>query len=494
MTRLSAEDRAFFSKVSTSMFANPFSHRREAQDGEIVGLGHDPARRPEIMKRLCAMIAKRLDGLGPRADLTKLTGRDAEIALHALLFWAMHDRWEDFTALDVRSRRSPEAEAAPFVNDLIRELMSYGIAHVQALRYVGVFYQIHRAYVAIGQGLKGQAEGMRRIRERLWMNVFTYDLELYFKTLWDRLDQFSVFLIGASGSGKGNAAKALGQSGWIDYDEERGAFALNPQALIVQINLSQYSSTLIESELFGHTKGSFTGAVTDHDGVFTRCKPHGALFLDEIGEVADHIQVKLLNVLQERLYTPVGTHQAMRFEGRVIAATNRTMEQLQEGGLRRDFFYRLCSDVLEMPSLRERFNQQPQDMALMVADILVKMLGAASSDAFSARVTDILTRDVPPDYAWPGNVRELEQAVRQAVMTGGHTQRWEGAQPAQAAPLGDAFDLMAQRMRAGTMSLEDVSAAYCQALYAQQGSYQAVARQVGADRRTVKRHVVGEED
>lgn len=492
MTHLSPEDQAFFSKVSTSMFANPFSHRREAQDGEIVGLGHEPAHRPEIMKRLCAMIATRFEALGPRADISQLTGRDGDVALHALLFWAMHDRWNDFDALDARSGEGMEAAPAPFVRDLIKDLMNHGIAHVQALRYVSVFYQIHRAYMAIEQGLKGQAEGMRRIRERLWMNVFTYDLELYFETIWDRLDEFSVFLIGASGTGKGNAAKALGQSGWIDYDEKRGAFALNPQELIVQINLSQYSSTLIESELFGHTKGSFTGAVADHDGVFTRCKPHGTLFLDEIGEVAEHIQVKLLNVLQERLYTPVGTHKAMRFEGRVIAATNRTMEQLQQGGLRRDFFYRLCSDVLEMPSLRERFDQQPQDMELMVQDILAKMLGPASNATFAARVTSILKRDVPPDYAWPGNVRELEQAVRQAVMTGGHTQRWEGARP-HATHTGDAFDRMTQRMRAGSMSLEEVSAAYCKALYAQQGSYQAVAKQVNADRRTVKRHVVGED-
>jgi transcriptional regulator with PAS, ATPase and Fis domain len=107
---------------------------------------------------------------------------------------------------------------------------------------------------------------------------------------------------------------------------------------------------VIESELFGHKKGAFTGAVDDYQGTFDRCSPSGGIFLDEIGEVAIPIQIKLLQVLQEREFSPVGSHEKRRFEGRVIAATNRSVHRLRKNGqMREDFFYRLCSDMITVP-------------------------------------------------------------------------------------------------------------------------------------------------
>jgi transcriptional regulator with GAF, ATPase, and Fis domain len=98
----------------------------------------------------------------------------------------------------------------------------------------------------------------------------------------------------------------------------------------VPLNLSQYPETLIESELFGHKKGAFTGAVEAHEGVFSRCSPHGEIFLDEIGDVSTHLQIKLLQVLQERTFSPVGSHEKLRFRGRVIAATNQSLDALRD--------------------------------------------------------------------------------------------------------------------------------------------------------------------
>jgi transcriptional regulator with PAS, ATPase and Fis domain len=99
--------------------------------------------------------------------------------------------------------------------------------------------------------------------------------------------------------------------------------------------------------LFGHKRGAFTGAIDAHEGVFSRCSAHGAIFLDEIGDVSRPVQIKLLQVLQERTFSPVGSREKLRFRGRVIAATHQPLDDLRDRKIfRDDFFYRLCSDVI----------------------------------------------------------------------------------------------------------------------------------------------------
>ena len=117
-------------------------------------------------------------------------------------------------------------------------------------------------------------------------------------------------LLGETGTGKGTAAAAIGRSGYIPFDERQGRFAESFMRGFIALNLSQFPETLIESELFGHRKGAFTGAVEAHQGVLARCSPYGAIFLDEIGDVPVPVQIKLLQVLQERTFCPVGSHEA----------------------------------------------------------------------------------------------------------------------------------------------------------------------------------------
>src|SRR5204862_3927116 len=161
-----------------------------------------------------------------------------------------------------------------------------------------------------------------------------------------------------TGTGKGSAAAAIGRSLFSPYAAGERRFLANFTDTFIAINLSQFPETLIESELFGHRKGSFTGAIDHHQGVFERCSAHGALFLDEIGEVGVPVQIKLLQVLQERTFTPLGGREKKRFSGRVIAATNRALTELRRAGrFRDDLYYRLCSDVIRVPTLRERLHE-----------------------------------------------------------------------------------------------------------------------------------------
>jgi len=191
-----------------------------------------------------------------------------------------------------------------------------------------------------------------------------------------RMEDFSTLLLGETGTGKGTAAAAIGRSGFIPFDRKTETFVESFKQSFVSINLSQFSETLIESELFGHKKGSFTGAVGDYKGVFDQCSPYGAILLDEIGEVPKQIQIKLLQILQERVYSPVGSHEKHRFQGRVIAATNRSMKKIRkEGIMRDDFFYRLCSDVITVPPLRQRIQEDPGELHALIARLIERMTG-----------------------------------------------------------------------------------------------------------------------
>jgi len=207
----------------------------------------------------------------------------------------------------------------------------------------------------------------------------------------------TVLITGESGTGKELVANALHQ---------RSPRASGP---FIKLHCAALAESLLESELFGHEKGSFTGAMARKDGRF-QLADGGTLFLDEIGEVSPAIQVKLLRFLQEHEYERVGGIQTIRVDVRVIAATNRNLiEEVARGRFREDLYYRLNVVALEMPPLRDRKSDVPA-LAKFFLDRYTQE-NAKPLEGFAPETMELLLA-----YDWPGNVRELENAVERSVV------------------------------------------------------------------------------
>jgi DNA-binding NtrC family response regulator len=489
--RLSADDRAFFGGVGRAIFMNPFSDEREQLLGRVSpGHGGEATRLDPKFYAFVAEVDQRIAKLdrGGATTIDDFDASDRPFMEPVFLYQVYHDFVGDLDRL-VRRQLEMGDVAAPvaFANDLLAQVAARGFSDEQSRHYLAMFYRLRRAFFFTMTSLVGDSRSMRALRCSLWNAMFTHDMHTYDMCLWNRMEDFSTLLLGETGTGKGSAAAVIGRSGLIPFDARTGRFAWSFSKAFVAINLSQFPEGLIESELFGHRKGAFTGAIGDHAGVLELCAEHGALFLDEIGEVSAPTQIKLLQVLQERTFTPLGSHEHKRFAGRVIGATNRTLAELRRGGsFRDDFFYRLCSDVIVVPPLRQRIEESPGELEQLVASLVERTTGQQSG-ALTARILDALARDLPKGYRWPGNVRELEQAVRRVLLTGAY--RGDIVEEGDDASL-DADQRFAREVSAGSLDANALLTRYCAMLYRRTGTYEEVARRTGLDRRTVRKYVI----
>jgi Nif-specific regulatory protein len=207
----------------------------------------------------------------------------------------------------------------------------------------------------------------------------------------------TVLVTGESGTGKELVAKAI---------HERSASSKGP---FVAVNCSALPETIIESELFGHEKGSFTGATAVRLGRFEAAKD-GSLFLDEIGDLSPTVQVKLLRILQERSFERVGGNRAIRTNARIITATHRDLSaEVKKGSFREDLYFRLNVFPIHLPPLRERGAD-----ILLLADHFIEKLGATTGKRIKRISSPAL--DLLMAYHWPGNVRELENCIARAAI------------------------------------------------------------------------------
>ena len=472
-------DAAVISAVTQFTLANPFGPERAAAESRFVEVTGGKLRGSH--EERFRGFFRWVDALPvARRDYRKLKETERESMRHLFLFDSYHrysiglDR-----IIDEQVQRGENPCLVPFGEECIERLQSHGFTREEAVRYLGIFYQLRRAHCFIVRGLKGKSECMFEFRRRLWTSVFTADVRWYERHLWNRMEDFSTLLLGETGSGKGTAAAAIGRSGFIPYLPEKREFAESFNRSFVATNLAEFPETLIEAELFGYRKGAFTGAVEHHAGVFARCSPHGAIFLDEIGEVDPAVQVKLLHVLQERVFLPVGSREPQRFRGRVICATNRPLDQLRAAKVfRDDFFYRISSDVITVPSLRQRIEENPQELDLLLETIMERMLGANWAELFE-EVRKKLQASPGPEYRWPGNVRELEQAVRRIIVSGSYAPEAVNVATAESERCFAAAELTA----------EELLRRYCDRAIEVHGTRAAAARRLGLDVRTLGKYL-----
>jgi transcriptional regulator with PAS, ATPase and Fis domain len=405
----------------------------------------------------------------------------------AFLYRVYHLFIDDFDRLIQNQIETGDKSCrVPFAEEIMEQQERHGLSREEAVLNLGFFFQLRRAYFFIRRGLIGESPSMREFRRHLWNSVFTSDIRWYEQHVWNRMEDFSTLLLGETGTGKGTAAAAIGRSIFIPFDGRTGCFSESFTRNFVSINLSRFPESIIESELFGHKKGAFTGAIEHFEGVFARCSPHGSIFLDEIGDVSTHVQLKLLEVLQERTFSPVGSHEQLPFQSRVLAATNKPLDKLrQTGEMRDDFYYRLCSNTITVPPLRTRINESPEELGLLLGHVIKRIIGRQSPKMVKT-MRRILRETVGPNYYWPGNVRELEQAVRRILIT----RNYDGDTKRRSL---DARTRLHQAIDSGEAGAYEILSTYCSILYKQHGTYEEVSRITGLDRRTVKKYLAAAE-
>ncbi|HEV7797353.1 MAG TPA: sigma-54 dependent transcriptional regulator [Pyrinomonadaceae bacterium] len=274
----------------------------------------------------------------------------------------------------------------PFDNDLLKETVARALEKISATRKNQALLQENKALIQ-DQRKRGKLNNIIGTSAR--MQALYQMIETVAQV------QSTVLVTGESGTGKELVARAI---------HDLGPRAEKP---FVSINCGAFTETLLESELFGYVKGSFTGANTNRKGLFEAANT-GTVFLDEIGEMSPAMQVKLLRVLQERKLRPVGATEETTVDTRVIAATNRDLAgMVKDGTFREDLYYRISVIPIELPSLRERAEDIPE-----LAKHFVEKFSA--SVGRSLTISDAAVR-LLEQYVWPGNVRELEHAVERAV-------------------------------------------------------------------------------
>jgi two-component system nitrogen regulation response regulator GlnG len=352
------------------LFEGPEIEVATASSGEE-GLRLIPKIKPDLV-----LMDVRMAGMSGLETLRRLRQTDARLPVIIMTAYGTTQ-----TAIEAMKLGAYDYLLKPFDVPKLKEVVAAALRASQAMRQT-VTLETALSAEDVATGMVGRSAAMQEV----------------FKLIGQlAASDATVLITGESGTGKELAARAI-------YSHSRRA-----QQPFLAINCAAIPETLLESELFGHEKGAFTGATTQRIGKFEQCHG-GTLFLDEIGDMSPATQTKILRVLQSGEFERVGGNQTVKVDVRVIAATNRPLEQaVAEKKFREDLFYRLNVVRLHLPPLRER----KEDLPLLVEFFLRKLARASGRPrpGVAPQTLALLTR-----HDWPGNVRELENVMQRALV------------------------------------------------------------------------------
>ncbi len=308
MSLLRDDERVAAAAIAQLFVQNPFRAQRRALEKDALGSAYIAPEAPwsldggganENQRALEEKTASLAQSMREKLNAGARLPREDRALYREVCLVALYDRYADaFDAL------VPDAtEKVRFYDAFIEDFQAFfadervrpqeDAAHLFAL-----FFQLRRAFFHIFRFLLGKSEPAATLRADIWDSIFTHDVGRYRRALYSRLGEVSTLVTGPSGTGKELVARAIGLSRYVPFRTRTRSFAYDPARAFLPLNLSALTPTLVESELFGHKKGAFTGATEDREGWLAACPAFGAVFLDEIGEIEPELQVKLLRVLE----------------------------------------------------------------------------------------------------------------------------------------------------------------------------------------------------
>lgn len=507
---LTTADRRFLITLSRLVYCNPFLPVRLELEREALGHEYEPEEyvawskdfsrqdvfpqqereRPNV-RRLNARAEKLADQL--RAELHDgAQADDVTLGLYRdLISYVLYYRY--LTQLDVEKFSqggSPlNKKVTKFWKDFLQQFHHYLSLPNHSLadeedpaHWFASLFQVRRAFLSIFDHILGESLPAVQLRAMVWQSVFTHDMRRYRRVLFPQMRELTTLITGPSGTGKELVARAISLSQYLAFDTEKEQFVGGLHDAFSPVNLSALSPTLIESELFGHCRGAFTGAIADRHGWLECCPAHGAVFLDEIGELDPALQVKLLRVVQDGSYSRIGEVRQRQFAGKLVAATHRDLAKaMHEGRFREDLYYRLCSDQIRTPALRDQLDDRPEALRGLIS-FIAQGLVASEADILTDEVVAWIETHIGADYPWPGNIRELEQCVRNVLVR----QKYEPQRQAKTQAMESETASWLREAERGTLTFAELLSRYCTAVYVKLGSYQQTAEVLGLDRRTVR--------
>lgn len=516
-----AREREFASRFHRFLYLNPIYHPDNEQicaDLEGVSLGTEEAesRRPPILEsrrptfRLVIPRAEvLLETLRQRLNAGKRPENVEELNWYLdLLVGCTYFRHFE-NALPLRQAQDGTHRVAAF-RAFERDCQHYANVPLNlgpfannAAHMFAIYLQMRRSLEIISELIQGNSLPVRQLKAAVWNSIFPHQMRLYGLLLFNRMHEITTLILGPSGTGKELVATAIGESRFVPFDAKSERFVEPFAGAFHPVNLSAMPSDLIESEMFGHATGAFTGATKDRVGWFEKCDTGHTVFLDEIGELQESVQVKLLRVLQNREFYRVGETEPRRFRGRVIAATNRDLSrEIAAGRFRQDLLFRLCSDVLRTPTLREQLDDLPDDLPFLVRLTAQKCLGEEALPEHVNWLADISVQWIlnspamGPAYPWPGNFRELEQCVRSVMVRGSYEPTLMNSSPSPAPNVSlapnsqiSALDRFVREVKGGELTFDELLEKYCSFIFSRSENLTDAARTLDKHRATIQTRI-----